>query len=136
MCSDPLDSGGEVRGCPVGCALGMPAVLPFRAAAALDVHTVFPELQNCIFKRVWLRAVVVRHFGQVRGSGARKIVFIWCSDWPKIVLFFTPFHVPGNFCNLLHAPQFTAAKSSSRRHFGRSSTHVESSDTMRSRKAQ
>ena len=83
MCSDPLDSGGEVRGCPVGSTLGMPAVLPFGAAAALDVHTVFPELQNCIFKRVWLRAVVVRHFGQFRGSGARKICLLYTSPSPR-----------------------------------------------------
>ena len=52
MCSDPLDPGGEVRGCSVGCTLVMSDALPFRAAAALDVHTVFPELKNCIFKRV------------------------------------------------------------------------------------
>ena len=52
MCSDPLDSGGEVRGCSVGCTLGMLDVLPFRGAAALDVQKEFPELKNCIIKRV------------------------------------------------------------------------------------
>ena len=52
MCSDPLDPGGDVRDCSVGCTLGMSDISPFRAAAALNVHREFPELKKCIFKRV------------------------------------------------------------------------------------
>ena len=50
MCSDPLDPGGKVRGCSVGCKLGMSDVLSFRSAAALDVHTMLPERKTCIIK--------------------------------------------------------------------------------------
>ena len=39
MCSEPLDLGGEVRGCSVGCTLDMSDVSPFRAATAFDAHT-------------------------------------------------------------------------------------------------
>ena len=52
MCSDPLDPGGEVRGCSVGCTFGMSDRSPFRVAAALHVHREFPELKPCIFNRV------------------------------------------------------------------------------------
>ena len=34
MCSDTLDPGGEVRGCCVGCILGMPEISPFVFIAA------------------------------------------------------------------------------------------------------
>ena len=43
MCSGPPDPGGEVGGCSVGCTIGMSDIAPFRAAAALNVHTVFPD---------------------------------------------------------------------------------------------
>ena len=49
MCSDPLDPGGEVRGCSVGCTLAMSDISPCR----LEVQREFPELQKCILKRVW-----------------------------------------------------------------------------------
>ena len=52
MCSDPLDPGEEVRGCSVGCTLGMSDISPFRVTAALNVHREFPEIKSCIFKRV------------------------------------------------------------------------------------
>ena len=52
MCSDPRDPGGEVRGCSVGCTIGMSDIAPFRAAAALNVHRRFPELIDWISKRV------------------------------------------------------------------------------------
>ena len=52
MCSDPLDPGGEVRGCCVGCTLGMSHISPLPVAAALKVHREFPELKKCFFKRV------------------------------------------------------------------------------------
>ena len=48
MCSDPLDPGEEVRGCSVGCTLGMSDTSPFRVTAALNVHREFPELKKCI----------------------------------------------------------------------------------------
>ena len=34
MCSDTLNPGGEVRGCCVGCILGMPEISPFVFIAA------------------------------------------------------------------------------------------------------
>ena len=46
MCSDPLDPGGEVRGCSVGCTIVMSDMSPFRAVAALNVRREFPELKN------------------------------------------------------------------------------------------
>ena len=48
MCSDPLDPGGEVPGCSVGCTLDMSHISPFRVAAALNVHTLreFSELKT------------------------------------------------------------------------------------------
>ena len=44
MCSDTLNPGGEVRGCCVGCILGMPEVSPFVfivAASRYLVHGIF-----------------------------------------------------------------------------------------------
>ena len=39
MCSAPVDAGGEVRGCSVGCILGMSEVSPFVfIAASYQVH--------------------------------------------------------------------------------------------------
>ena len=64
MCSDPFDPGREVRGCSVGCTLGMSDVSPFRAAAALDVHTEFPEEKKNIFKRVCFGAAGFRVISQ------------------------------------------------------------------------
>ena len=130
MCSEPLDLGGEVRGCSVGCTLGMSDVLPFGAAAAFDVQKEFPELKVCFFRRVfWVR----RDFGQFRSSGARKIVIFWCSDWPRIVILFQS--IACNFeiysahrRSLLQ--EVAAAEDASR-----AAVHVEPSDTMRSRKA-
>ena len=57
MCSDPLDPGGQVRGCSVGWAIGTWNIEPFRAAAALNVHTVFPKLKKKHFHAgvFWVR---------------------------------------------------------------------------------
>ena len=91
MCSDPLDPGGEVRDCSVGCTLGMSDVLPFRAAAALDVHTVFPEVKNCIFKRVCFRwdFAISGNFAVV---GREKSSFSGVLIAPKSLICFTPLH--------------------------------------------
>ena len=72
MCSDTLDPGGEVRGCSVGCILGIPEVSPsvFIAAASRDMG--FLELKKIFFKRGCF------------GCGA----IFWCSDWHKIAIFF------------------------------------------------
>ena len=68
----------------------MSDVLPFRAAAALDVHTVFPEQKKAFSSGYVVGGAGFRHFEQFRSinSGARKIVIFWCSDWPKIVFLF------------------------------------------------
>ena len=59
-----------------------------------------------------------------------------CSDWHKVVLLYVILKVMPH--NAHRRSLLSAARSSSsRRHLARSSTvHVESSDTMRSRKAQ
>ena len=39
MCSDTLNPGGEMRGCSVGCMLGMPEMSPFVfIALSYQVH--------------------------------------------------------------------------------------------------
>ena len=86
MCSDPLDPGGEVRDCSVGCTLGMSDVSPFRAAAALDVHTEFPELKNAFSRGVaGFRAI----FAAV---GHEKSLFSGVLIGPKSLNRFTPLH--------------------------------------------
>ena len=50
MCSDPLDPGEDVRGCSVGCTLGMSGISPSRVAAAFNVHLEFPELKKNHFQ--------------------------------------------------------------------------------------
>ena len=62
MCSDPLDPGGAVDGCSVGCTLSMSDILALRVAAALNLHMGFLELKKCIFKRVFLGAAGFRVF--------------------------------------------------------------------------
>ena len=59
MCSDPLDPGGEVRGCSVGCTLCMSDISPLRVAAALNVHRGFPELKKMHLQAgvFWVRIV-------------------------------------------------------------------------------
>ena len=46
MCSDTLDPGGEVRGCSVGCILGMPEISPAVFIAAASKYMGFLELRN------------------------------------------------------------------------------------------
>ena len=57
MCSDPLDPGGEVRGCSVAGTLDMSDISPFRVAAVLNVHREFPELKKMHFESgvFWVR---------------------------------------------------------------------------------
>ena len=71
MCSDTLDPVREVRGCSVGCILGMPEISPFVFIAAASRYMGFLELKKCFFKRGCF------------GCGG----IFWCSDWHKIVLF-------------------------------------------------
>ena len=52
MCSDPLDPGGEVRGCFVGCTLGMLDISPSRVPAACRSIWSFQHLKNAFFTRV------------------------------------------------------------------------------------
>ena len=51
MCSDTLDPGGEVRGCSVGCIMGMPDISPSMFIAAACRYMGFLELNKCFFKR-------------------------------------------------------------------------------------
>ena len=79
MCSDILNPGGEVRGCSVGCMLGMLGmsdVSPFVSIAAATRYMGFIKLQKCFFKRACF------------GCGG----IFWCSDWHEIVILF-PIHL-------------------------------------------
>ena len=50
MCSDSLDPGGKVRGCSVGCTLGMPEISPSVFIAAASKYMVFLELKKMLFQ--------------------------------------------------------------------------------------
>ena len=76
MCSDTLNPSGEVRGCCVGCILGMSDVSPFAFIAAVTRYTGFLELKKCFFKRACF------------GCGE----IFWCSDWHEIVIL-VPLHL-------------------------------------------
>ena len=49
MCSDPVDPGGEVRGCSVGCILGMSDVSPFAFIAAATRYMGFTRSKEMLF---------------------------------------------------------------------------------------
>ena len=77
MCSAPVDPGGEVRGCCVGCILGVPEISPFVFIAAKATRYMgFLELKKCFSKRGCF------------GCGE----FFWCSNWHEIVILF-PLHL-------------------------------------------
>ena len=134
MCSDPLDPGGEVRGCSVGCTLGMLDVLPLGAAAALDVHTYGVSrtkkihFQGCVF---WVRRdfAISDNFTVV---GREKSTFSGVLIGPKSLFCFTPLNA------ILKMMPHTAASccKKQQQQASRAAAHVESSDTMHSRKAQ
>ena len=76
MRSDTLNHGVEVRGCCVGCILGMPEMsLSVFIAASYHLHGISRT------KEMLFQAGV---FG--RGD------FFWCSDWHEIVILF-PLHL-------------------------------------------
>ena len=77
MCSDPVDPGGEVRRCSVGCILGMPQISPFVfIAASYQLHGISRT------KEMLFQAVVFFGCGD----------FFWCFDWHEIVILF-PLHL-------------------------------------------
>ena len=125
MCSDTLHPGGEERGCSAGCTIAMSDVSPFVWVQLARPYREFP-LKKLLFD-----------MGGVRCGG-----IISCFDWHKIVLLF-PLHIACNFESYAahRTPPISAVccqkRQQHRRHLARSSTvHVESTDTMRSRKAQ
>ena len=71
MCSDPLNPGREVRGCCVGCILGMPEITILCLSQQATSYVGFLELKKCFFKRGCFG------FGEI----------FWCSDWHEIVIF-------------------------------------------------
>ena len=71
MCSDPVDPGGEVRGCCVGCTIAMSDVSPFVFIVTAGKNIGFLELKKCFFKRRCFECGGI----------------CWCSDWHKIVFF-------------------------------------------------
>ena len=79
MCPDTINPGGEVRGCCVGCILGMPDILPFVfIAASYQLHGI-SRTKEMLFQAgvLWVR---------------RNFEFFWCSDWHEIVILF-PLHL-------------------------------------------
>ena len=71
MYSDTVDPGGEVRGCSVGCILGMPEISPSVLIAAAIKYMGFLELKKCFFKRgclVCRRIPCFFNVGQARPS--------------------------------------------------------------------
>ena len=59
MCSDTLNPGVEVRGCSVGCILGMPEISPFVfIAASYQVHGI-SRAKEMIFQAgvFWVRRI-------------------------------------------------------------------------------
>ena len=65
-----------MRGCSVGCMLGMSDVSPFVFIAAATGYMGFLEVKKCFFKR------------ECFGCGE----YFWCSDWHEIVILF-PLHL-------------------------------------------
>ena len=82
MCSDTLNPSGEVRGCSVGCILGMPDVSPFVFIVAAGRYMGFLDLNKCFFKRgcfgcggtscFFGTSVCVALIFERAGGGARK----------------------------------------------------------------
>ena len=62
MCSEPLDPGGEVRGCPVRFTIGMSDILPLRDAPAMNVHRRIVELKKTFSSGRVLGAAGFRFF--------------------------------------------------------------------------
>ena len=80
MCSDTLDPGGEVRGCSVGCILGMPEISPSVFIAAASRYMEFLELKKCFFKRGCFGCGVISCFfnvGQARPSVRVRSCRMW-----------------------------------------------------------
>ena len=109
----------DVEACgSVGCTLGMSDVSPFRAAAALDVHTEFPEEKKKHFQ------AGVFWGGRISGNftvvGRENSLFSGVLIGLKSLLCFTPLHV------ILKFMPPTAArcckKQQQRRRLARSST--------------
>ena len=123
MCSDTVNAGGEVRGCSVGCMLGMSDKSPCVFIAAATRYMGFREIKKCFCKR---------------GCFGCSEVF-WYSDWHEIVLLFPLRVMPvSTLCRTLQAaahcsPLYEAAAAKDAL---RAAVHVESCDTMLSRKAQ
>ena len=51
MCSDAVDPGGELRGCSVGCILGMSQISPFVYVVAASRYRGHLQLKEYFFKR-------------------------------------------------------------------------------------
>ena len=114
-----------MRGCSAGCTIAMSDVSPFVWVQLAGPYREFPQIIECFL--MWVCV----------GCGG----VLSCSDWHKKKFFC--------FRSILHVilkvmphtahrlSLLSATRSSSiRKHLARSSTvHVESSDTMRSRKA-
>ena len=94
----------------------------------------FPELKQPIFMGGGVLSVR-RDFGQLRSRASRKFDIFWCSDWPKIVILFHS--IACSFeNNVAHHRSLLQEAASTAEDASRAAVHVESSGTMRSRKAQ
>ena len=127
MCSDTLDPGGEVRGYSAGCTIAISDVLPFVWVQLTGPCREFPKKK----KKNIFDVCVLDSAGLYRVRISTKSLLCFRSIL-RVILKVMP-HTAHRSHSLLSA----ARRSSSRRHLARSSTaHVESSDIMRSRKAQ
>ena len=124
MFSDRVDPGGEVRGCSLGCILGMSDVSPFVWIQLAGPYREFPYMKKCFGVAVFLMRRDSFMFGLAQN---RSFVSAPLHEILKAMP-----HT-AHRRSLLSA----ARSRSSRRHLARSSAvHVESSYTMHSRKAQ
>ena len=78
ICFDPINPGGKVLGCFVGCTLGTSDISPFfGVAAAFNVHREFSELNKCIFKRVRYRCGGISFLSFVFSSNTNDLLRVW-----------------------------------------------------------
>ena len=108
MCSDPLDPGGEVRGCSAGCTLGMSDISPLAfVATGRSIGVSRTKKMHFEVGVFWVR----RDFGQFRTGGSWESRDVDQSRSPQ------------NQSKLQLTSHTSAADTRSRRH-GRTSIRV------------
>ena len=76
MCSDPLDPGGEVRGCSVGGTIAMSGILPLVfIAAGRTIDREFTELKKCILMGGCCGCGEILHFFRLFWGNCQRGVY-------------------------------------------------------------